>query len=214
MYIRQYKAVVEKRKILTQRIFTGRHGILGKYNDLAVAIGVIDGEIGVSFFNLQRPVPVDYLEDGLSWACLRSGERDLYEVGKVYTVMHKRGLPAVRVFWPNGIDIIGSPIVAAPMSKEEAESYDRRGWHKLTIRITKIRFGRLQKMTDKDVQDEGVNSREEYIALWNSINGPAAWDLNPWVTRIGFECAEAQLPLFAPPSKTMTGKDREERRVR
>jgi hypothetical protein len=82
------------------------------------------------------------------------------------------------------------------MPKDAARIYDE---------IVSIRVERLQDITEDDCFQEGIDAENEdycaaehyvlggspidpcpparfaYAALWNRINGPGSWDLNPWV---------------------------------
>jgi hypothetical protein len=81
---------------------------------------------------------------------------------------------------------------------------------RITLRITDIRVERLQDISEEDAIAEGValeryvpvsdsagkhssgeaeptDPVEEYRDLWNKINGPGAWEANPWVWVISFE---------------------------
>jgi hypothetical protein len=79
-------------------------------------------------------------------------------------------------------------------------------WRPLRIRITEIRREPLQAITEADAIAEGckgrtvytgytnedtvdydMTPRDEYRDLWNSINGPKSWDLNPDVWVLTFE---------------------------
>ncbi|MBW8445215.1 MAG: hypothetical protein K0M49_06270, partial [Arenimonas sp.] len=35
--------------------------------------------------------------------------------------------------------------------------------------------------------DEWANARDWYADLWEAINGPGAWEANPWVAAYSFE---------------------------
>jgi hypothetical protein len=61
------------------------------------------------------------------------------------------------------------------------------------IRVTGIRVQNLHNITEADAKAEGVNSVEEYRALWDSINGKykgCRWDDNPQVWVLEFELVE------------------------
>jgi hypothetical protein len=71
---------------------------------------------------------------------------------------------------------------------------------RITLRITDVRVERLQDISDADAQAEGVGYKNpgylpetkgnwigSFAYLWNKINGPGAWDENPWVWVISFE---------------------------
>jgi hypothetical protein len=75
---------------------------------------------------------------------------------------------------------------------------------RITLRITDIRVERLRDISEDDAKAEGVSSewddyekygqsepyRYGFSALWNDINGPNAWDANPWVWVVAFERVE------------------------
>jgi|694.fasta_scaffold131436_8 hypothetical protein len=72
---------------------------------------------------------------------------------------------------------------------------------RITLRITDIRVERLQDITEDDARAEGCDParwidetdvgmegyREGFARLWNKINGPGAWDANPWIWAVSFE---------------------------
>jgi hypothetical protein len=71
---------------------------------------------------------------------------------------------------------------------------------RITLRITDIRVERLQDITENDAKAEGCDPvvhpdgavdcgtrKTTFAKLWNHINGPGAWDENPWVWVISFE---------------------------
>lgn len=66
---------------------------------------------------------------------------------------------------------------------------------RITLEITSVRVERLQDITRGDAMSEGCpfpnmakgeDPRKWYADLWNQINGPAAWDANPWVWVVEF----------------------------
>ncbi len=70
---------------------------------------------------------------------------------------------------------------------------------RITLEVTGVRVERLQDISEADAQAEGCtaklaeespaldDSRHEYRDLWESINGPGSWDLNPWVWVVEFK---------------------------
>jgi hypothetical protein len=67
---------------------------------------------------------------------------------------------------------------------------------RITLRITDIRAERLLDISCADAEAEGAGheagltggqAREAFSHLWNKINGPGAWDDNPWVWVVAFE---------------------------
>ena len=71
---------------------------------------------------------------------------------------------------------------------------------RITLEITGVRVERLQGISRGDAMSEGCpfrnmaqgdDPRAWYAELWDQINGPGAWDANPWVWVIGFKRAPA-----------------------
>jgi len=71
---------------------------------------------------------------------------------------------------------------------------------RITLRITDIRVERLQDISEDDAKAEGVGYKNpgylpgtkgnwigSFAYLWNKINGPGAWEANPWVWVVAFE---------------------------
>ena len=74
---------------------------------------------------------------------------------------------------------------------------------RIRLRIRDVRVERLQDINEDDAITEGVKpctstgwngenlvvmtAREAFADLWNDINGPGAWDDNPWVWALSFE---------------------------
>jgi hypothetical protein len=63
-----------------------------------------------------------------------------------------------------------------------------RAASRINLKIKDAKIERLHELDDNEARLEGVNDREEYIKLWDSINGKkAAWAVNPWVYKVEFE---------------------------
>lgn len=64
---------------------------------------------------------------------------------------------------------------------------------RLTLEIVGVRVERLQDISESDACWEGIEIPEDhdYVAayrrLWESINGPDSWALNPWVWVVEFK---------------------------
>ena len=72
---------------------------------------------------------------------------------------------------------------------------------RITLRITNVRVERVQDISEDDARAEGCepvgwidetdvgmsSCREGFSRLWERINGPGAWDENPWVWVLSFE---------------------------
>ena len=81
---------------------------------------------------------------------------------------------------------------------------------RITLRITDVRVERLHDISEDDARAEGATPatepptaaalmsavgrgawfmphRSAFANIWNTINGPSAWDANPWVWALSFE---------------------------
>ena len=64
---------------------------------------------------------------------------------------------------------------------------------RLTLDVVSVRAERLEEISDADALLEGVESRDAFMALWESINGErpgCSWEDNPWVWRVEFRRVE------------------------
>lgn len=68
---------------------------------------------------------------------------------------------------------------------------------RLILEITDVRVERLQDITPEDAVREGIESyamdsrltgywTTAFARLWDEINGPGSWELNPWVWVVSF----------------------------
>lgn len=81
---------------------------------------------------------------------------------------------------------------------------------RLTLIVTDVRVQRLQEISEADAVAEGIEPGRRlscggmshtavdiFCDLWNSIHGPEAWALNPWVAALSFtvhRCNIDQMP--------------------
>lgn len=71
---------------------------------------------------------------------------------------------------------------------------------RILLEITDVRVERLQDITDEQAKAEGADCpvadhleaawRVQFQRLWESINGPEAWAINPWVWVVEFKRIE------------------------
>ena len=81
--------------------------------------------------------------------------------------------------------------------------YMPRWASRITLEVTGVRVERLQDISEADAIAEGcslecmtptgddsgsaIHGPGGYIALWESINGPGSWDVNPWLWVVEFK---------------------------
>lgn len=65
---------------------------------------------------------------------------------------------------------------------------------RITLEVTAVSVERLQDISESDCCAEGCGSpitrdlkKPQFMALWESINGPDSWDANPWVWVVEFK---------------------------
>jgi hypothetical protein len=66
---------------------------------------------------------------------------------------------------------------------------------RIALEVVDVRLERLNDLSVGDAIAEGVSgttaitpcyARERFKTLWESINGPGSWDVNPWVWAVSF----------------------------
>ena len=79
---------------------------------------------------------------------------------------------------------------------------------RLTLEVTGVEVERLQEITHDDCIREGIevtllapHLQQQFRDIWNSLNGPSAWDANPWVAAISFEVHRGNVKDVAPQGK-------------
>lgn len=91
-----------------------------------------------------------------------------------------------------------------------------RAASRMTLIVTAVRVQRLGEINAEDAVAEGLkwvtptygipglantwngDPRASYAALWNTINGPDAWEANPWVPAISFTVHHCNVDKMEP----------------
>jgi hypothetical protein len=122
---------------------------------------------------------------------LPSGEWESYWTNEHFDFCADEPTPKPRYLRP---DEYGSPYMAVRPS-----IHMPRVGSRITLTVTDVRVERLQNISEADAIAEGVFVPEAqyaqqgerapinaYAGLWEEINGPGAWDANPWVAAYTF----------------------------
>lgn len=148
----------------------------------------------------------------LPWQMCHSGERGAVKNSNTEDTTERRARLWVRETWRpmDGItlrDEDRSEVeyrATDDRPKEPTDCHWKPSIHmprwasRITLEITHVRVERLQEISEHDATCEGIEIPQDhdYIAayrrLWESINGPKSWDLNPWVWVIEFTDVSAR----------------------
>jgi len=109
--------------------------------------------------------------------------------------------------WIYGIDGLLVPGQIWAKRKTVSSIHMPRWASRLTLIVEGVKVERLQDITPADAIAEGMypsansqtidcateNPRDGFSRLWDSINGPGAWESNPWVAAISFRVIKANI---------------------
>jgi len=132
--------------------------------------------------------------------------REAFRVAEGYKNLSPNGVRALTA----GISIHYEANGAAPPTagRLRPSIHMPRAWSRIALEITTVRVERLQGISDADARAEGAPPYDEgidepppdsdhpwsycaaYQRLWESINGPGSWALNPWVWVVSFKVVE------------------------
>ncbi len=210
MYFKQINEIVSGTKTQTRRVCKPP-----KLNAHGVVIG---GEYPVSddgqlvtdcsgMWMSEAPIHAVY-------SVSSRGDRIKWQTGRNYAVQPGRGQPGVYVNFNHpcyGYDIWeGTEPVSTDKGMIDWRDFaPRQGYHPLRIRLLSIRREKLHDISEADAVAEGctghdvytgytnedevsevLTPRDEYRDLWQSINGPKSWELNPAVWALTFEVVQ------------------------
>jgi hypothetical protein len=103
---------------------------------------------------------------------------------------------------PPGVDVQYIADASAPWaSRYRSPRFMPRWASRITLEVKGVRVERLQDISEDDARAEGVKpldyaahhvaagcgARIAFEQIWNEINGPGAWEANPWVWVVAFE---------------------------
>ena len=86
-----------------------------------------------------------------------------------------------------------------PSTRWKPSIHMPRAASRITLEIVRVRIERLQDISEADAKTEGwpvhmpsdprgyTSPKQWYAMLWNAINGPESWALNPWVWVVEFK---------------------------
>ena len=95
-------------------------------------------------------------------------------------------------------------------SKTRVSIHMPRWASRLTLTVADVRVERLQDISEEDAAAEGRRIGRQplqdaypigwYAALWDQINGPGAWEQNPWVVAVSFTVGHHNIDAPQSPS--------------
>lgn len=197
------RAILEGRKSQTRRIITHewRHGFVSRRRfDRASGNGDFVCHSDVYSETEGRPVWFYSWANG-RWLDVAFCPGDRLWVRENFRALtHYDHLPPREI--PPGSDLQyqASEGISPWVSKLRPAMFMPRWASRITLIVEAVRVERLQEISEADALAEGVTleendppdtARAAFYRLWESINGPGAWDTNPWVTAITFR------PIFA-----------------
>lgn len=192
------RALLDGRKTQTRRILKLPKGY--NVSDMAILDGELFGHLpindpsrwGSNFYDDGAPFSITEIPS------INVGDR-LWVRESIDNVSTREKV-AYKADWPNDPTGLGwRPSIHMP-----------RFASRLTLTVTDVRVQRLQDISEEDAIAEGITRisygstqqwanyplgssaagwtkpRTSYSTLWNSINGPGAWEENPWVAAYSF----------------------------
>ena len=118
---------------------------------------------------------------------------------------------------PNGVRYVATDDINE-LRKKRPSIHMPRWASRLTLTVTEVGVQRLQDISEADAVAEGCEcdvdgwrdylfpstqccgtARESYRTLWNSLHGPDAWDLNPWVAAYTFTVHRCNIDCLPAP---------------
>lgn len=207
------RAILAGKKTQTRRIVRYPRSWLTPYanGDADVAFRLFHAEcVGSSFWNCGNPKTGER-----HWQCGDERLPQNYQVGdrlwvkETFAVLDALGKPTKE---RTGTPVWREGYWGGTKPKWKPSIFMPRWASRLTLEVVSVRVERLQSVSDDDVEAEGVRTTKgsgmiegervfhfaagngysrvgwhAYKELWESINGPGSWSLNPWVWVVEFK---------------------------
>lgn len=184
------RAILDGRKTQTRRVLKGIEdlgdGRFHLFNAHGGCFGVAEADIPTEALNYPAYEVGDRLWVRETWTHTGDG---------VWTIANARMALNGRVSYRADGEIAGAkywPSIHMP-----------REFSRITLEVTGVKVERLQDISESDAEAEGCAGGYnddasgyrpavgDFADLWNSINGPGAWEANPWVVAISFRVSPA-----------------------
>lgn len=147
-----------------------------------------EGDVELANEGWCKPCPYGQPGDRL-WV------REAWSTHACFDSRSPSSMPGLRSFhyWADGDRNTG---------KKRPSIHMPRWASRITLEIVSVRVERLQDISEADCWAEGIHEvrsagddhgdlrgsvRQDYKALWESINGDGSWDENPWVWAVEFK---------------------------
>ena len=116
--------------------------------------------------------------------------REAWRAPREFDAVAPRDIPPGTDVWYEAQDNV--PFHPSDFGKLRPSIHMPRSLSRITLEVTGVRVERLQDISEADAIAEGTPFPfggwvGGYQKLWESINGPGSWDLNPWVWVVEFK---------------------------
>lgn len=142
--------------------------------------------------------------------------REAWKPHSAFDAMKPRDMPVSNVFY------LADDRYSPSGSRGRPGMHMPRWASRLTLTVTEVRVERLQDISEADALAEGIyevrsragdgmrhfgtslsdsvwpTATRAYRNLWEGINGPDAWDANPWIVAVSFDVARRNIDAEAP----------------
>jgi hypothetical protein len=171
---------------------------------------------GAAYLQFERPGDYDgahVMRGGFGFRCPYGQPGDRLWVREAWAWSGDGAIPAFDRVRKGEVWFRADPERTSPGIRWRPSIHMPRWASRITLEVTGVRVERLQDISEADALAEGVTPKWEpgcsgrlmdalggfsfrpaasaYAELWEQINGPGAWDANPWVWVVEFRRVEA-----------------------